>query len=884
MNSCSQKTILLVEDQVITALAEKTSLEEYGYTVILASSGEIAVELAHTTADLDLILMDIDLGSGINGAEAAKIILLHRNIPIVFLSCHTDPEVVALTEQITSYGYVVKYAGITVLDASIKMAFKLFAAHRKIDENERLDLEKRFLALFEKGPIGIAFQQLIYDSSGKAIDYRFLDANLCYQDLTGIDPRGKLYSEMHLDWAKEPGEWFETFSQVAATGEHVRFERYFPQSDRWCDCVAYPYKPDHFVVSLLEITERKNAELLLQSKTEILRATMKMMEKVNHELLSTRMQMRAKEKALEESEQLYRILIDSIPDASVLLFDHNKRFLIVGGGEIAKSGFDRSLVEGRSLAEAFSTDVAELFSPLYDRALHGETIAFDHRYAEFVYHQQVIPVRNSVGTVFAGLVISQNITEKARIEIELRESFNKFKQLVRNMQVGVLLQGSQAEILLSNPMALELLGLEEDQLLGSTSFDPAWNVIHEDGSPYPGSSHPVPTAIATRNSVRNQVMGVYRPKSADRVWLSVDAEPQLNEDGSVCQVVCTFIDISDRIRAEATLRESEQNFRTLSNSGQALVWTSGTDMLCDYFNQVWLDFTGRSLEQEMGNGWAQGVHSDDLQTCLDIYVGSFERRESFSMEYRLRHHDGDYHWLLDEGSPRYDTQGQFLGYIGHCFDITDRKHAEEQIKALLAEKEILLREVHHRIKNNMTTIASLLTLQAMSLTEPSAVAALADAGSRVQSMLLLYEQLFVSTGFSKISAQQYIPALATQVIENFPNSNLVTIKTAIDDIMLDVKIIQPLGIIINEILTNIMKYAFIGRTAGEINVNMHYNEKRICLVIADNGVGITESIDFNNSPGFGLTLISLLAKQLQGTIRKENDSGTKFTLEFGYLL
>ncbi len=127
---------------------------------------------------------------------------------------------------------------------------------------------------------------------------------------------------------------------------------------------------------------------------------------------------------------------------------------------------------------------------------------------------------------------------------------------------------------------------------------------------------------------------------------------------------------------QASLQESEHHFRTLANGGTALIWTSGTDKLCNYFNEPWLRYTGRTLEQEFGNGWAEGVHPDDFDRCLNIFVSHFDRREPFSMEYRLRKANGEYGWILDLGNPRYDSEGNFTGYIGYCYDISERKRAE----------------------------------------------------------------------------------------------------------------------------------------------------------------------------------------------------------------
>lgn len=135
-------------------------------------------------------------------------------------------------------------------------------------------------------------------------------------------------------------------------------------------------------------------------------------------------------------------------------------------------------------------------------------------------------------------------------------------------------------------------------------------------------------------------------------------------------------------RSEVELRESENRFRAAADSAPVLIWMAGMDKLCNWFNKVWLDFTGRSMEQELGNGWAEGVHPEDFQRCLDTYVAAFDARQEFSMEYRLRRHDGEFRWVLDHGVLRIDSEGTFLGYIGTCTDITERHRNEQEIKQL----------------------------------------------------------------------------------------------------------------------------------------------------------------------------------------------------------
>ena len=139
--------------------------------------------------------------------------------------------------------------------------------------------------------------------------------------------------------------------------------------------------------------------------------------------------------------------------------------------------------------------------------------------------------------------------------------------------------------------------------------------------------------------------------------------------------------ISQKLQlSEASLRESEARFRIVADSAPVLVWMSGVDKLCTFFNKPWLEFTGRAMEQEMGNGWAEGVHPDDLQKCLKTYVEAFDAREPFVMQYRLRRHDGEYRWIKDDGVPRYDAKGNFTGYIGSCVDVTESINNEQALR------------------------------------------------------------------------------------------------------------------------------------------------------------------------------------------------------------
>jgi len=166
------------------------------------------------------------------------------------------------------------------------------------------------------------------------------------------------------------------------------------------------------------------------------------------------------------------------------------------------------------------------------------------------------------------------------------------------------------------------------------------------------------------------------------------------------------MDSNDRSQLEQKLRESEQRFQLIADTAPVLMWMSGTDKLCTYFNKPWLEFTGRSIEKELGNGWAESVHPEDFERCMQTYTQAFDQREKFRMEYRLRRYDGEYRWILDIGVPRINQDGSFAGYIGIGVDVNERKLAEEKLreyeKAVEGLEEMIVvvdREYRYRIAN-----------------------------------------------------------------------------------------------------------------------------------------------------------------------------------------
>ncbi len=269
-----QKTILLVEDEAAIAAQETQRLKTQGYNVLHAPNGEKAVDaVRERKGAIDLVLMDVDLGQGIDGAETAQMILKDRKIPILFLLNPTEPEMVEKIENVVSYGCVAKDSGITILDAAIKMALKRFAVNQRMYNEAQShkqavealqNSEERFRALYESMTEGVCRHEIVYGPAGKAIDYRIIDTNPQYEkilDLNKNDVIGRLATDIYQT---DEAPYLETYAEVAQTGKPFRFETYFPPMDKHFSISVFSPGKDRFASVFQDITERKKAEEVIR--------------------------------------------------------------------------------------------------------------------------------------------------------------------------------------------------------------------------------------------------------------------------------------------------------------------------------------------------------------------------------------------------------------------------------------------------------------------------------------------------------------------------------------------------------------------------------------------------------------------------------------------
>jgi len=242
-------------------------------------------------------------------------------------------------------------------------------------------------------------------------------------------------------------------------------------------------------------------------------------------------------------------------------------------------------------------------------------------------------------------------------------------------------------------------------------------------------------------------------------------------------------EVAERQHAESALTESQQRFRLMADTAPVLVWGSGPDKACTFFNRAWLTFTGRTIEQELGNGWTEGVHPDDLDHCFSTYTSHFERRAPFKMEYRLRRRDGEYRWVIDEAVPCIEPGGDFVGYIGSCLDVTDLRQAQQEAlaRARVESLRVLAGGIAHDFTNLMSTILATAEIAELGLAEQimpeveiTTMKAVAQQAITIARELMIYAGQDKGT-FEHVNLSQVVEEMLGILKTSFPKGCALTV-------------------------------------------------------------------------------------------------------------
>jgi PAS domain S-box-containing protein len=723
MGSESRKYLLLVEDEPLIAMSERTELEDKGYKVLVADSGEEALKAVGEEPRFDLILMDIDLGRGMDGTEAARRILRKLEIPIVFLSSHVDPKIVERTEEITSYGYVVKNSGIIVLDTSIKMALRLFTANRTIAESDQRQ--------------------------------RAMISNIA--DVISVFSRDGI----------------------------VRYTT--PNIEKW-----FGWRPEEIVGSP------------------------------------------ARSRIHPEDLDRIRAFVSSLVDGA-------RR---IGSIELRLRCRDGSY-------KPIEATASNLLDEPYIRGI---------------------------------LLTYRDITERKKAEEALKDSEEKSRAIIEQSKDGIVITDGKGNITTWNESFGRITGVDGKEALGKPLWEMQWGLTPENLR--------TPELLgAMRKFITDCLRGETDPqrskegkiRAGDGRIRTVDASYFIIEPNGERMFCALFRDVTERKSAEGRLLEYGEKLDSIMKAAKIIWWELDMDTGDLRFDREVVGMFGYPTGRFRSYAdFLVLVHPEDLVRIEEARETLASGRSgSCEIEFRGLTKTGDYRWFyLTCSSTMEGSAGVPPRLAGLLMDIDPRKKSEEEIRSLLEEKELILKEVHHRVKNNMGTMKSLIHLQMLKMKDPTGIAALDDAESRLDSMILLYDILYRSSSYREVSMKSYLSDLIRQVLENFPHDKAISVEERIEDFLLDTRRLQPLAIIVNELLTNIMKYAFAGKREGTIKVSASLRGDRVSVAIEDDGIGMPETVDFERSTGFGLMLVNSLTKQLDGAIRIDRAFGTRVSLDF----
>lgn len=989
--SAPGRKILLVEDDALIALMESELLQSGGYEVVTALTGEQALEIFRSDPDLDLVLMDIDLGPGIDGGETARRMLAHKDIPVVFISSHTEPEILAKTEAITSYGYIVKGYNETAFFASLNMAFRLHAAHRELAKkkaelealaenlsqtiNKLLETQKellanqqklqaatehleatlnslpdlmleldermtvidsrsprpeilcrskeeiigrqineilpedisnslrfalkeaassgqaemdfslelptgssffeatisrkgenrpgqnrfvalvrnitdrieaqleqqkteiRFFRLFQAMAEGVAIHRLVRNEQGEAVDYEILEVNEAYSRHTGLARERALGRRASELYGSGTPPFFKAYLECLETGRPVSFESHFEPLKRDFKITAFPMGEDLFSTVFEDITEKKRAEL-----------------------------------ELREREGRYRLIFQNTP-LGILQFDRNGVITECNEAFVRVIGSSREALIGFNILERVKDEKV--------KEAVREALAGRIGYYEGIYHSvtadKATPARgffagifDSDGNFISGIGTFEDFTERYRMESSLRQTEAILETFLDSPSYSLIFLDQEGVIIRFNRMAnrrmMDILGAELQ--IGQKLID----LLPDKFKPN--------YATSLRRAQSGEHVRVEREiltSGGGSLWYEFYLAPVYTSSGELIGIFFSAEDITERKRVDESLRQSEERFRTIfEHSGLVmLVLDPETGNIIDS-NYRAEEFYGYSREQ-LKKLNIKNINTLPADRIPQLMSEAKDRKQNhFIFQHRLS--SGEVRDVEVYSYPIHFGREKYL--LSIIIDITERLKMEQQLKKAAEEKQAILRELQHRVKNTFALISSIISLEINRTAKKEIRAPLESLKARVLSIARVYDLLTFGEKYHEISLDRFLREVSQSILKGYAATTRIELSLDLQPVNIEVKKAIPLGLIATEILTNALKYAFGRRKTGEIKLKLNKLDGQLILEIADNGQGL--SGDFFVSPpvGLGQEIIKTLADQLEARleINSRPGQGTSFRL------
>ncbi len=849
-----------MEDESIIAIDTARRISERGYRVHTVSNGEKAISFVNEKAAVDLVLMDIDLGKGIDGTEAAERILEKHDIPIVFLSSHSEQKMVEKVRNITRYGYVLKSAGDFVLFSSIEMAFELFEAHTRARKNEEMlrQMSENIEEVFWLRNTDSAHFHYISSGCeriwGKSRESLYRDPESFTESVLEEDKAGLI----------------DTYRRHLEGGElNTEYRILHPEKGvRWIWARSFPVLDD--AGRLIRIAG---------AATDI-----------------------TDQKTIEESDTFHSMVLDQIQDR-VTVTDLEGRITYVNKAECQSFNLSKEELIGKHVSvygdnPRHGATQAEILRTVLEKDYwRGQVVNYSSDGSEIFFDSRVQTVKDRQGKPVALCGISTDITGGMRIREELRRKKRDLETTINSVGDAVITTNRDGLITRINPVAQELMELGESDVLGK-ALNEVLTLINVDTREK--LENPVEKVIRTGKieGLANHT-SLITAKGRER-QISDSAAPIYSAENELLGVILVFRDVSEEYRMRRALEEHESRLSLAQKIAGLGNWeidlARQTVTASKEAHRIYGIF-----DETVSLAEVKAAALPPYRASLDAALKNLiENNTPYDVEYQItRKSDGT---TIDVHSAAVFNRetGRIVGTIQ---DVSRQKETERRIRGLLEQKENLLQEIHHRVKNNLHTIMSLLSLQADAVNSPEAAKALEDGRNRVAGIQKVYEKLHRSENFESLELDSFLSDIVDSLISSgVLEPETVRFEKNFAPLSVSSDAAISIGIIINELVSNSLKHAFPSvlsenepktRETGDRAVSraklslscLPHGEGEILISVSDNGPGFDgEAVLEDSKGGIGLQLVEAEVARMNGSIDIENDNGAHIRIHLPLLV
>ncbi|GAB4313341.1 MAG: hypothetical protein Kow0019_12740 [Methanobacteriaceae archaeon] len=720
------------------------------------------------------------------------------------------------------------------LEGKIKQINCIFQdiSFRKIAEKKLMESEEKFRRLFENSTVSIIIHDKdtgeIVDANHKAIES---------------------YGFSHLDELKNNDFWLEPPYSKEDALKWIHKTVKGPQSFKWLNRKTDgEYFWEHVHLNTIKIRGREMVMAISQDITPTEKAYYK----------------------LKDNQKKLKGVLNASTD-SIILIDTSGKIVEVNDAGAGRFNLKPAKMIGSNIKDFLSNEIYKNRWKQIQKAIDTQRdVYFEDKRDDIYFAHNIYPIitKDKVSLL---AIYSKDISSNKHSEEKLRKSEEKYRRLVNNLQEGIWSIDHEGFTNYVNKPMADMLGYKIDEMTGKHLFEFMGSEGRKKATEY---------LERRKRGVKEQHDFEFIRKDGKRIYTNLLTTPILDEQGNYVGGLASVIDISKRIKSEKIIKQQYEFLQYLIDTIPSPIFYKDLNHIYLGCNQAFEEFIGKSKDEIIG----KNVFELSPPELAKKYY--YKDRELFQnpghQEYEalVKSADGTEHVVLFNKATYNDLQGNLAGIIGVMVDITDRKRFEDRLKSTLKEKESLIREIHHRVKNNMQVISSMLSLQMQFVDDFSSYDLFQESRNRVKSMAMVHEKLYMSDELSEIDFYEFIESLIYELFSTYGASTQVNKKISVNNVLIDISTAVPCALILNELITNSIKHAFPKDRAGELVVTFNRINDAFELIVSDNGVGFPEDINIEKPETLGLQLVNSLVEQIDGEIELDTNHGTTIKITF----